>query len=220
MSMNTIENSKPKLIGGVNVLFVMATRAEYLDELQQRFTPFICQVGPVEAAIHMGEYLATNRQINLVVSLGSGGSQNLQQAHVYQISAVSYRDMDASAFGFPKGETPFSGLPAEVPIGIEIPSIPKANLSTGANVVSGDAYSSVKADIVDMETWAILRACMKADVPMIGLRGISDGAEPVAKYSDWTRYLAVIDQRLASAVDALEVALVEGNLKGFEKTPR
>lgn len=198
-----------KSIAETRVLYIMATRAEYGSALQIRFTPHICGVGPVEAALNTTSFLS-KEQPDLVVSLGSAGSAVLEQASVYQVSGVSYRDMDASAFGFPKGETPFLGLPHEIETGLVLPEIPLARLSTGANVVSGEGYGSVDADMVDMESWAILRACHAHNVPMIGLRGISDGAEPVADYSDWTRYLGVIDERLAEAVDVLE-AEIEAN---------
>ena len=195
----------------------MATHAEYGSALQTRFTPHICGVGPVEAALNTTAFLSKERP-DLVVSLGSAGSAVLEQASIYQVSGVSYRDMDASAFGFPKGETPFLGLPHEIETGLALPNIPSARLSTGANVISGDGYDTVDADMVDMESWAILRACHAHNVPMVGLRGISDGAEPVAEYSDWTRYLGVIDERLADAVDILEVE-IEANrlpLKGWQ----
>ena len=45
------------------------------------------------------------------------------------------------------------------------------------------------------------RACMAHGVPLIGLRGISDGAAPLGGMLDWTRYLDVIDDRLAAALD-------------------
>ena len=199
-----------KMVAGRRVLYVMATLAEYHAALKARFTPLICQVGPVEAALHMTQYLALNEKPDLVVSLGSAGSAVLEQAKVYQVRSVSYRDMDASPFGFEKGTTPFLDLPAEVKMKHQIPEIESATLSTGANVVSGDAYKLVLADMVDMETWAIMRSCMAYDVPMVGLRGISDGADPVSKYSDWTKYLEVIDQRLGDAVDVLEEALTQG----------
>ena len=87
-----------------------------------------------------------------------------------------------------------------------------ASISTGANVVSGEAYKTISQDMVDMESWAIMRACHAMKVPMIGLRGISDGAHPVAELSDWTRYLSVIDERLGVAVDRVEAALENGEL--------
>jgi adenosylhomocysteine nucleosidase len=64
-----------------------------------------------------------------------------------------------------------------------------------------------------METFAILRACMAFDVPLIGLRGVSDGAADLHHYDDWTQYLHVIDEKLAEAVDRVEAAL-EGGLLG------
>ena len=54
-----------------------------------------------------------------------------------------------------------------------------------------------------MESFAVCRAALAFGVPMIGLRGISDGAAPLSGYMDWTRYLAVLDERLAAAVDLL-----------------
>ena len=114
-----VDNVAVKTVGGVRVLYVMATLAEYLTELRSRFSPLICQVGPVEAAMYVSAYLAANRDVDLVVSLGSAGSATLEQAHVYQVSAVAYRDMDASPFGFPKGVTPFSDLPPVIELGNE-----------------------------------------------------------------------------------------------------
>ena len=210
--MINVDSVAVKNVGDVRVLYVMATQAEYLEALKARFQPLICQVGPVEAALHMAAFLTQHREVDLVISLGSAGSSRLEQAQVYQVSSVAYRDMDASPFGFPKGVTPFSDLPAEIELGMPVQGVPSASISTGANVVSGDAYAGVEQDMVDMETWAILRACQVAKVPLIGLRGISDGAHPVAEFNDWTRYLSVIDQRLADVVDQIESALGQGHL--------
>ncbi|MGI9363757.1 MAG: 5'-methylthioadenosine/S-adenosylhomocysteine nucleosidase [Rhizobiaceae bacterium] len=208
-----VDSVAAKQVGDYRVLYVMATRAEYLDALASRITPLICHVGPVEAALNLGHCLARHKDIDLVVSLGSAGSARLEQAEVYQVSKVSYRDMDASPLGFAKGETPFLDFPGKVDLGNRIAGLRQASISTGANIVAGDAYNSISADMVDMETWSIMRACYQFNIPMIGLRGISDGAHPVEEYSDWTRYLHVVDHRLAEAVDRLEAALLEGELK-------
>jgi adenosylhomocysteine nucleosidase len=208
-----------KMIGDKSVLFVMAAEAEYGPHLQALFTPVISGVGPVEAAVQLTATLAglvlDGRKPDLVVSLGSAGSATLEQAEVYQVTAVSYRDMDASAFGFPKGITPFLDLPAVLPLDIRIPGVKQATLSTGANVVSGAAYATIDADMVDMETFAILRACMHFGIPLIGLRGISDGKAEVNHIDDWTEYLHVIDEKLADAVGAMIAAIETGTLGGF-----
>lgn len=208
-----------KTVAGSAVLYVMAADAEYGPHLQALFRPFMTGVGPVEAAVSLTRVLAElaldGRKPDLVVCLGSAGSAKLEQAEVYQITSASYRDMDASAFGFPKGTTPFLDLPAVVPLPIRIPGVKAATLSTGANVISGNAYQAIEADLVEMETFAVLRACMSFGIPLVGLRGISDGKAEVHHIDDWTEYLHVIDEKLAEAVRALEQALAAGQLEGF-----
>lgn len=197
-----------KTVGTARVLYVMAADAEYGPQLQARFTPLICGVGPVEAAINVTSTLARDKP-DLVISLGSAGSRTLGQTEIYAIGSVSYRDMDASPLGFARGTTPFVDLPAELPLTV-IGDLPAMRLSTGANIVSGDGYDGIDADMVDMETFAILRACMAFDVPLAGLRGVSDGARDVRRFDDWTQYLHVIDEKLADAVDHVEATIETG----------
>ncbi|SMH40459.1 5'-methylthioadenosine/S-adenosylhomocysteine nucleosidase [Mesorhizobium australicum] len=203
-------------IAGRQVLFVMAAEAEYGPHLKARFTPLMTGVGPVEAAIVLTATLASHASQgalpDLVVSLGSAGSRSLEQTGIYQATAVSYRDMDASPLGFEKGATPFLDLPAVVPLPLRIPGIAGATLSTGANIVSGAAYDGIGADMVDMETFAVLRACHRFGVPLVALRGISDGAADLRHVGDWTEYLHVIDEKLAAAVDRLAEAIAAGLL--------
>ncbi|MCR4265084.1 5'-methylthioadenosine/S-adenosylhomocysteine nucleosidase [Nitratireductor sp. ZSWI3] len=205
---------EPVLVAGRRVLFVMAVEAEYGPHLRRRFTPLMTGVGPVEAGVVLAAELASlnieGRLPDLLVSLGSAGSRRLEQTGIYQATAVSYRDMDASPLGFKKGATPFLDLPVSVPLPIRIPGISEATLSTGGNVVSGAAYDGIDADMVDMETYAVLRACQRFGVGLVALRGISDGAADLCHVGDWTEYLHVIDEKLAVAVDRLEAALAEG----------
>ena len=201
-------------LGDRKVLFAMAAEAEYGPCLKARLTPLMIGIGPVEAAVKLAAALSELRHEgklpDLVVSLGSAGSRTLEQTEVYQASSVSYRDMDASPLGFEKGVTPFLGLPAEIQLPMQIPGIPRARLSTGGGIVSGEAYGEIAADMVDMETYACLRACQHFGVGLVALRGISDGAQELRHVSDWTQYLHVIDEKLAAAVDRLTAAIVEG----------
>ncbi|GHC35732.1 5'-methylthioadenosine/S-adenosylhomocysteine nucleosidase [Aidingimonas halophila] len=204
-------------LGGSYILFAMAADAEYGPHLRQRIEPLMTGVGPVEAAVELTAALATltqrGRLPDLVVSLGSAGSPVLEQTEIYQATAVSYRDMDATSLGFEAGATPFLDLPASLPLPLRIPGIREATLSTGANIVSGAAYDAIAADMVDMESYACLRACMRFEVPLVVLRGISDGKAELHHVDDWTQYLHVIDERLAMTVDRLGEALAEGLLK-------
>lgn len=209
--------AKLTVLGGHDVLFVMAAEMEYGPHLKQRFAPLISGVGPVEAAVELTAALAAlaqrERLPDLVVSLGSAGSRVLEQTEIYQAISVSYRDMDASHLGVEKGVTPFLDLPATVALPLRIPGIREASLSTGANVVSGLAYDDIAADMVDMESYACLRTCMRFNVPLVVLRGISDGKAELNHIDDWTEYLHVIDEKLASAVDSLGDALAEDLLE-------
>ncbi len=199
-----------------HVLFVMAAEAEYGDHLKKQIMPLITGIGPVEAAVMLTAELSKRQQEgqlpDLVVSLGSAGSATLEQTEIYQASSVSYRDMDATALGFAKGQTPLLDLPVTVPMGFAIPDIPQARLSTGANIVSGRAYQSIDADMVDMETFACLRSCQRFLIPLIGLRGISDGDADLQHVDDWTQYLHIIDEKLSEAVLKLEKAIYNGLL--------
>jgi len=199
-------------LAGRRVLFVMATEAEYGPALRSRIPVFRCGVGPVESGVAVAAALAVAR-VDLVVSMGSAGSNRLEHCGLYQISGAAYRDMDASPFGFPPGITPFADLPRRIALPLRLPGLPEATISTGGAVAAGPAdYEKIEEDMVDMETWAILRACMRFGCPMIGLRGISDGHAPVKGLACWTDYLHIIDEKLGAAVDGLAGAIADGFL--------
>ncbi|OLP45210.1 5'-methylthioadenosine/S-adenosylhomocysteine nucleosidase [Rhizobium oryziradicis] len=203
-----------KSASGKSILFVMAVEAEYGPFLRSRIVPLMTGVGPVEASIVATKALmaleAAGTLPDLIVSLGSAGSAKLEQTQVYQASSVAYRDMDASPLGFEKGKTPFLDLPPVVELPLRIPGIATASLSTGGDIVSGAAYDGIDADMVDMETFAVMRVCHMFNRPLIGLRGISDGKAELTHVNDWTEYLHIIDHKLADAVDSLIKALEEG----------
>ena len=203
-------------LAGHDVLFVMAAPAEFGPHLQARITPLITGIGQIEAAIGtaraLGRLAHGGTVPDLVVSLGSAGSARLDHCGLYQASHVAWRDIDASALGFERGTTPLLDLPAVLLLPLRLPGIPEATLSTGATVVSGSAYATIAQDMVDMETFAVLRACMGVDRPLMALRGISDGHAELTGLHDWTAYLHIIDEKLAQAVDTLTDALAAGLL--------
>jgi adenosylhomocysteine nucleosidase len=201
-------------IGSLSVLFVMATEQEYGPSLKSRIDPLITGVGPVEAAASAGATLAAlshRRQLpDLVFTLGSAGSRQLDHAAVYQVASVAYRDMDCSPLGFERGLTPFLDEPAVIAIPHRIPGVPAATLSSGANIVSGAAYAAIGADMVDMESYSVLRAARRFGLPMIGLRGITDGRTDLTGLHDWTEYLHIIDEKLAGVLDAFGDSVAAG----------
>lgn len=205
-----------KAVGDKKLLYVMAAQPEYGVALQARINPLMCGIGPVESGVNVTHALtqlkSSGELPDYVVSLGSAGSRSLEQTGVYQAKTVSYRDMDASALGFEKGTTPLLDLPKELAMPVLINGVEAVRLSTGANVVSGSAYDEIDADMVDMETFAILRACHLFELPLISLRGISDGKEELDKLEDWTEYLHIIDEKLAKTIDILHENVISGSL--------
>ena len=206
--------------GEVSVLHVMAAPAEYGDHLRARIQPLMTGVGPVEAAVVLTAVLARLEAAgglpDLIVSLGSCGSRVLDHAVVYQASSVAYRDMDASPLGFAKGVTPLLDQPAVLALPCPIPGVPTARLSTGANVVSGAAYDAVDAEMVDMETWALVRSAQTFGLPLVALRGVSDGRAELKALEDWTSTLHHVDENLAAALDRLIAVLEAEGLAALE----
>lgn len=197
--------------GPITALCVMAAEAEYGPALKARITPLITGVGPVEAAVSTTAALAELAQAgelpDLVISLGSAGSQTLDHGRIYWVDEVAYRDMDATVLGFARGVTPFLDQPASLTLASGPQGQPYARLATGGSVVSGEAYDAVDADMVDMETYAVVRAAARFGLPVIGLRGISDGKADLTVLEDWTGTLSVIDEGLAEALDLLAAEL-------------
>ena len=152
-----------KMIGDKAVLFVMAAEAEYGPHLQALFTPVMTGVGPVEAAVQLTATLAglvlDGRKPDLVVSLGSAGSAMLEQAEVYQATSVSYRDMDASAFGFPRASRRFSICRPYCRSVSAFPASNKQRFRPAPMSYPARRIPTIDADMVEMETFAILRAC-------------------------------------------------------------
>lgn len=206
--------------GAVTGLPVMAAPVEYGDCLRARIDPLMTGIGPVEAAVALTAALArleaAGNLPDLIVSLGSCGSRVLERAAVYQASSVAYRDMDASPLGFARGVTPLLDQPAVLPLPCPISGVPTARLSTGANVVSGPAYDAIDAEMVDMETWALVRAAQTFGVPLVALRGVSDGRAELKALEDWTATLHHVDANLAAALDRLIAVLEAQGLASLE----
>jgi adenosylhomocysteine nucleosidase len=200
-----------KTIAATSILFVMAAGAGYGSCLQARIKPLLVGVGPVEAAVDVTRaltWLDDNADLpTLVVSLGSAGSSKLEQTSVYQVASVAYGDVLAR----PGCYMPFLGLPTNVDLPLRIPGIPEASLTTGANVILGHAHSNIPTDMVDMETYAVLRACQFYNLPLIGLRGILNGADEQRHISARIEFLKIIDRNLADALDMVLAELANGH---------
>lgn len=195
------------IINGVSILTLIAAKAEYGQALQQIVPDaHIIGVGPIEATFSTTKILmqlhSENKLPDIIFSIGTAGSLILDQGELYQISSVAYRDMDARAFGFDKGVTPFAHYPAEFTLPYLFEDLPKASLSSGAMIInkqdeSAISFKDISQDCVDMETYAIARVGYDFQIPVIGLRGISDGKQDSVGIATWEEYLHIIDQKIS-----------------------
>jgi adenosylhomocysteine nucleosidase len=199
----------------VSALVVMATELEYGAHLKELgIKPLITGLGPVQAAIVLTHALTklAPRRPDVIVNLGSAGSATLEQGAVYRVARSVYRDMDASALGFARGQTPFSPHPPLVEAADLMPGFPSASCSTGANIVNDHGTSG--AELADMEYAALNEVAMKFGIALIGFKGVSDGAKPLTgELVQWTELLPVIDKNLAAALSELKARLQRGEIK-------
>ena len=205
------------LADDIAALIVMATDLEYGAHLKELgIKPLITGLGPVQAAIALTHALnglaRARRSPDVIINLGSAGSATLQQGAVYRVSHSVYRDMDASAFGFAKGQTPYSPHPPTVESAAIMPGFSSASCSTGANVVSD--HTATGAELADMEYAALNEVAMTFGIALIGFKGVSDGHKPLTgELVQWTELLPVIDRNLATAVSELKSSIARGQTR-------
>jgi adenosylhomocysteine nucleosidase len=201
------------IINGVSVLTLIAAQSEYGTKMTAAgIQPEFIGVGPIEASFNTSKTLMQkqfdNKLPDIIFSVGTAGSATLNQAELYQITSASYRDMNAIAFGFPKGVTPFADYPAIFELPALFKDMPTASIATGACVINkqgcaGITFADIDADCVDMETYAVMRVAHGFKIPVIGLRGISDGKYDSHGIASWEEYLSVIDTKIANFYDRL-----------------
>ena len=84
-------------------------------------------------------------------------------------------------------------------------------------MLKGADYGALDADLADMETFAVLRACQRFGIQAIGLRGVSDGDDDDPGIDGWTKRLGVLDKLLADAVEQIPAALGRMTAGGAEQ---
>jgi adenosylhomocysteine nucleosidase len=127
---------------------------------------FYTGVGKVNAAI-VAATLIERHKPKRVFNFGTAGGIGVQRGKIYKCTYFSQRDviLGGCILG-PQAEE----LHAPIKIGTD-----GVRLSTGDNFVT-DTYGII-ADIVDMEAFAIAKACQNANVEFICYKYISDMAD-------------------------------------------
>ncbi len=165
------------------VLVVMALPAEGAGRFEARGIGVLYTgVGKVNAAIALtsalSRYRAAGRPPPLVANFGTAGSARLAPRTLVGCRRFLDRDMDVGALGFAPGVTPFDPLPAVLEFDARFPELPDAVCGSGDSFATR-AHDDA-CDVVDMEAYAIAKACRVAGAEFACAKYVSDGADAQA----------------------------------------
>lgn len=132
-------------------------------------------VGKLNAALAASEALARHRPA-LAINYGSAGAVTPGLQGLIECGRAVQRDMDLRPLGTPLGDTYGSPPPHD------------ARWGDGPTVGTGDSFAAetpeLACDLVDMEAFALARACERAGTPFRCFKFISDAADGDAP-TDW-----------------------------------
>tara|TARA_R110002012_G_scaffold31064_1_gene93646 strand:+ start:549 stop:1100 length:552 start_codon:yes stop_codon:yes gene_type:complete len=143
---------------------------------------FFTGVGKVNAGITAGKLIERYKP-ETVFNFGTAGGVSVTSG-IHEIKNFVQRDMKCCELGFATGQTPF-----EEGVVLLNGDIEDMCCSTGDNFVSDFTKEEVISDVVDMEAYAIAKACKQADVNFRCFKYISDSADENAN-DDWAKTVA------------------------------
>ena len=144
---------------------------------------FFTGVGKVNAGITAGKIIERYKP-HTVFNFGTAGGVSVSSG-IHEIKNFIQRDMKCCELGFEEGQTPFEE-DSIISFGDIINDM---CCSTGDNFVSGDTDDWAITDVVDMEAYAIAKACKQADINFRCFKYISDQADANAN-KDWHETVA------------------------------
>lgn len=143
-------------------------------------------VGKVNAVYTLTRRLLQGKP-GMVINLGTAGSARHKAGSVVNPTSFVQRDMDVTALGFVKFQTPFSKDPVRLTGGQRAEDFPDGICGSGDNFAAVVA-APVDYDVIDMEAYALALVCQREGVPFLCLKYISDGADESAA-TDWNAAL-------------------------------
>ncbi|MBW3577687.1 MAG: nucleoside phosphorylase [Actinobacteria bacterium] len=179
----------------MSVLFVSALPEE-LAAIGGRARVLHVGVGKLQAAVTLAHHLATTREpVSLVVNAGTAGTlREHRVGDLVEVATVVQHDFDHEALSALVGR-PLPGGP------IELSGAPGADawLATGDRFITDPverARLARRADLVDMEGYAVAATCIRFGVPARIVKCVSDTADLDADIS-WREALDVASHKLA-----------------------
>lgn len=166
----------------VDEILIAALHVETQSLTEEHIETIYTGVGKVNAAIKTTQAIIEHKP-KRIINYGTAGSHIYNQGELIDCTQFIQRDIDVTGLGFQLHETPFDG---NIPMKLSFK--PAKNLiGKNATLYSGDSFvrdRTVKYDVVDMEGYAIAKACYLYDIDFISYKYISDGADENSG-NDW-----------------------------------
>jgi adenosylhomocysteine nucleosidase len=175
------------------VAVALAEEAAYLDGVRVVLTG----PGKVAAATAIAAAIAEERP-SMVLNIGTAGALRPEHAGVYRVGTVIEHDLDHEAI------EALTGM--RFPNAIELDAHSPIILATGDTFIQDDRVRerlALRAHLVDMEGYAVAKACTTLGVPCTLLKVVSDEATDEALAS----WKASIDHAAHTIAEAVASAL-------------
>jgi adenosylhomocysteine nucleosidase len=147
-------------------------------------------LGKVNAAIALTARLAELRvrgvALPTVLNFGTAGSPVLPTHTVVACRAFVQRDMDVTGLGFAPGVTPYEHEPPRIEFDQMFSELPHGVCGSGDRFETG--RPAVACDVIDMEAYALAKACRRAGAGFGCVKYVTDGADHAAA-DDWQKNL-------------------------------
>lgn len=165
--------------------------AEEATHLDTDLPVLIMGPGKVNAAMSVARVLAGGQRPSVVINLGTAGALRPGLSGTHEIGMVLQHDFDSASLRALTGHT------FGPPIGLDSDGLV---LATGDVFVSSPTMRSTlaqRADLVDMEGYAVAAAAQQFGVPVRIVKHVSDSADGEAVAS-WTSTIAESSKALSA----------------------
>ena len=160
----------------MKIIILSAIEPE-IRSLDTEYEIILTGVGKVNAALSAFKTIR-ERKPDLIINFGTAGSLKKNVSGLVDCKYFVQRDMDSRPLGAELGQTPFETDPPRI---IETPDHPINTINMNLVCATGDSFVQseigLKADVVDMEAYAIAKICYLESIPFACFKFISDFAD-------------------------------------------
>ena len=158
------------------ILFVFALESES-GTLFNSFQIIYTGIGKVNATFKLTQAIE-NFKPDLIINLGTAGSDIFKKYDIINCTEFIQRDMDVQGLGFELYKTPLTEVPVILNYGLSFPNIKSGVCGTGDSFETN--LKNKPYNVVDMEAYALALVASNYNIPFLCLKFISDGADDEA----------------------------------------